>query len=216
MRRITGNAGGDGQRVADRRAEQRSADPFCRPHGTGFRGVLEDRADHELAQPARAVALTQRAPHDIADDSERLIAGYVVGGVQPVDLEDHDRDGTQRTPGRRNLLLHEHREVPLVVETGGLVEGVVTRADQLVLGTITPVRLFLEDRGHGIELTVQALHVVRRAGEPYFGVLELRGERGTRGAGHDSGRAGNHAQRGLRDHDREHTRRQGDDCRGDR
>ena len=68
---------------------------------------------------------------------------------------------------------------------------------QLLGVAVAAVRLLFEDGGHRIELAVQALDVVGRAGEPHFGVLQLCGERRARGPGDDSGRAGNHAQRGL-------------------
>ena len=74
VRRVARDAGRQRQRVADRAGEQCAAHPLRGPHRARFGRVLEDRADHQVAEPARGIALAQRAAHDIADDTECLQA----------------------------------------------------------------------------------------------------------------------------------------------
>src|SRR5438128_1773824 len=162
------------------------------PDRARFGSVLEDGADHQVTEPARGVALAQRAPHDVADDTECLLARVRVGLAHAVDLEDHDRYRSERSSRGCDLLLHEHREVPLVVEPGRGIEGVfvaiargLQRRAELDLGG-APARLLLQD---GIDRGQLAPH---RA-ELVLGLAQLIAVPARFGGECDPGDRGDHA-----------------------
>ena len=73
---------------------------------------------------AASLSRNVRRTH-LADDAERLHLRLAVALGQAVDLEHDDRHRPQRAAGGGDLLLHQHREVLLVVETGRRVERVL-------------------------------------------------------------------------------------------
>ena len=179
MSGVAGDACGDRERIAHRAPEQRSAHPLGRPHRAGLRGVLEDRADHQLAEPARTVALTQRAPHDIADDTERLVAGDAVRSVKPVDLEElkllADR-ARETSLLKQELSYYRNREAKKLPFAGMIGESPVIRAvmeqaRQIAALDDTPPVLITGETGTGKGLIAHTIHASGpRASKPFIEV----------------------------------------------
>ena len=108
---VTRDPGGDGERIADGTSVERTANAFCGPGGTRLCGVLEDGRRAGVGDTARGVAFPQCAADDIPEHTERLLPNRRFGGLEAVELEDHDRHRLQlatscrrraaaRSPGR--------------------------------------------------------------------------------------------------------------------
>ena len=126
VRRVARDAGRQRERVADRADASNVPRTRSAAHTAPASGV-SSRIAPTIRSPSRHAASLSRNVRRTTSPTTPSACWRVsaVGLAHRVDLEDHDRDRPQRTPRRGDLLLHEHREVLLVVEAGRGVEGVL-------------------------------------------------------------------------------------------
>ena len=120
---VAGDPGREGEAAAGGAHRQRFADPLGGGGRPRLGRVLQEGGDRGVAVAAGGVALPEGAAQGAAQQAQRLVAAFGPGPLEPVQLEDDQRQRLQVPAGRGHPLAERHPEVRLVDQAGDRVVG---------------------------------------------------------------------------------------------